>query len=110
MRDSQLSPPTLIVNSGGGVHVYWRIDEPILDLGLWTDIQKALAGIFKSDGNVHDPPRVRRCESRTKIVANPRSIMRLPAFRNHKYTPSKALTKRIPVEHILLTIYGAEVR
>jgi len=60
--------PTVIVNSGHGVHCYWRLDEAITDLAYWSQLQKRLARLLGSDSKVSDPPR----------------IMRLPGFLNHK--------------------------
>lgn len=68
LRDANLPAPTLILFSGGGVHVYWRLDEPASDLADWTARQQGLIDALGSDGKVKDPPR----------------IMRLPGFRNHK--------------------------
>lgn len=68
-----LPHPSAIVSSGGGVHVYWRLVEPLDDLDIWTARQKALIGVLASDPVVHDPPRV----------------MRLPGTLNHKYDPPR---------------------
>ena len=61
--------PTVIVITGGGVHAWWRLQEPMEDLALWTQHQKALARRLGSDQSVTDAPR----------------IMRLPGFVNWKY-------------------------
>ena len=61
-----LPTPTMIVVSGHGVHLYWRLLEPITDLNRWTEIQKRLIEVCKSDPAIHDPAR----------------IMRLPGFMN----------------------------
>lgn len=63
-----LPVPTAIVWSGGGTHLYWRLDEPITDLYLWTGLQKRLILALGSDRTICDPPR----------------IMRIPGFFNHK--------------------------
>jgi putative DNA primase/helicase len=68
-----LPDPTAIVSSGGGVHVYWRLAEPLTDLDIWTARQKALIAALGSDPVVHDSPRV----------------MRLPGTLNHKYNPPR---------------------
>ncbi|GMV27145.1 MAG: hypothetical protein AMXMBFR58_31760 [Phycisphaerae bacterium] len=70
---SALPEPSAIVSSGGGVHVYWRLAEPMDDLDIWTARQKALIGVLNSDPVVHDPPRV----------------MRFPGTLNHKYDPPR---------------------
>jgi hypothetical protein len=64
-----LPKPTVIVASGGGVHAWWRLSEPMADLDEWTRCMRALIAAVGSDKAVHDAPR----------------IMRLPGFVNHKY-------------------------
>lgn len=66
--------PTMTVCSGHGVHLYWRLLNPILDLDLWTMIQKQLIVALGSDPSIHDPARV----------------MRLPGFMNHNGDPAPA--------------------
>lgn len=58
--------PTMIVSSGHGFHCYWKLTEPLRNLGLWTLCQQALIAMLDSDPCVHDPAR----------------IMRLPGFDN----------------------------
>jgi hypothetical protein len=67
--DACIPHPTVTVLTGGGVHMYWRLDEPMTDLALWTRYQKALAARLKSDASVTDAPR----------------ILRIPGFVNWKY-------------------------
>lgn len=73
LKESDLPAPTLIIRSGGGVHMYWRLDEPLMDLARWSRLQKGLAARLGGDPSVHDPPR----------------IMRLPGFPNSKYDPPR---------------------
>lgn len=56
-----LDDPTLAVASGHGCHAYWRLEEPMDDLGVWTERQRQLASALRSDPAVCDPPRVMRC-------------------------------------------------
>ncbi|MCC7350039.1 MAG: DUF3987 domain-containing protein [Phycisphaerales bacterium] len=63
-----LPAPTLLLNSGHGVHAYWRLAEPMTDLAAWREIQKDLADLLHAD------PK----------VINPERVMRLPGFANHK--------------------------
>jgi len=65
---SGLPSPTLTINSGHGIHAYWRLTEPITDMALWSKYQKKLIALLDSDGAIHDPAR----------------IMRLPGFVNNK--------------------------
>ncbi|HQR07011.1 MAG TPA: hypothetical protein PLN21_09325 [Gemmatales bacterium] len=63
-----LPVPTCVVWSGGGPHLYWRLEEPVTDLALWSQCQRRLIRLLGSDRSIHDAPR----------------IMRLPGFFNHK--------------------------
>ncbi len=63
---AKVPTPTMIVVSGHGVHLYWRLLQPITDLKRWTAIQKRLIELFGSDPAIHDPAR----------------MMRLPGFLN----------------------------
>ena len=58
--DAGLPAPTAVVFSGGGVHLYWRLDEPITDAASWTRRQKRLIKLLNSDKAIHDPPRIMR--------------------------------------------------
>ena len=72
IKKSRLPTPTMIVNSGHGIHLYWRLIEPITDHGKFTAIQKRLIQLFCSDPVIHDPAR----------------MMRLPGFVNLNREPA----------------------
>lgn len=61
--------PTAILESGGGVHAWWRLDQPMVDAEAWHVRMKAIASALGSDQSVCDWPR----------------IMRLPGFVNWKH-------------------------
>lgn len=61
--------PTVVVRTGGGIHCWWLLAEPVADLARWKSRMKAMIASLGSDKTVHDSPR----------------IMRLPGFVNHKY-------------------------
>lgn len=67
--DACIPEPTVIVATGGGIHAWWRLQEPMTDLARWTEYQDALAQRLGSDRSVTDAPR----------------IMRVPGFVNWKY-------------------------
>ena len=69
IRDVGLPTPTAIVATGNGCHAYWRLDEPIEDLDLWSRTQRAMIRALRTDGSIHDAAR----------------CMRLPGFANVKY-------------------------
>jgi hypothetical protein len=63
-----LPPASLLLDSGHGVHAYWRLYFAIRDLLLWEEFQKDLIHALDSDPVIHNPER----------------IMRLPGFFNYK--------------------------
>ncbi len=69
IEESLIPEPTAIVATGGGVHAWWRLSEPCLDMDIHCAYQKALAARLGSDKCIHDAPR----------------LMRLPGFVNTKY-------------------------
>lgn len=60
IRAAGLPDPTIIVVTGGGVHVYWLLAEPITDMAAWTATMKAIIAATGSDKSVHDAPRIMR--------------------------------------------------
>lgn len=76
-----LPSPTVVVRTGGGVHCWWVLAEPLSDLGVWKSRMKAMIATLGSDTTVHDNPR----------------IMRLPGFVNHKY-PNKPLAEIVELD------------
>lgn len=71
VSDAGLPPPTLVVMSGHGVHCWWRLVEPMKNLGLWTRYQKALIALVGSDPKIHDPPRILRVPGTTNWKSDP---------------------------------------
>lgn len=73
-------PPDMIVNSGGGFHVYWLLDNPIyVRDGRWKEIEAINRGLckkFKGDDQAIDASR----------------ILRVPDLFNYKYTPPRKVT------------------
>ena len=69
IREAFLPVPTAVVSTGNGCHAYWRLDEPVTDLDLWTRTQRSLIRALRTDASIHDAPR----------------CMRLPGFAHVKY-------------------------
>jgi RecA/RadA recombinase len=69
IKAADLPWPTAILESGGGVHAWWRLSQPMTDADAWHDRMKALAAALGSDQSICDWPR----------------IMRLPGFTNWKH-------------------------
>jgi len=59
-RRMDLPDPTMVISSGHGAHIYVRLAEPLLDLDVWTSLQKQVIAVVGSDPAIHDPPRVIR--------------------------------------------------
>lgn len=68
LSETSLPTPTLTIASGHGVHIYFRLQEPITDLAAWTQWQKDLAVLVQSDSS----------------ICNPSRLMRIPGFQNWK--------------------------
>lgn len=68
-------PPTMVVESGGGLHLYWRLKEPLerTELTRLESIAKRLAQRLGGDIGATDAARV----------------LRLPATKNFKYDPPR---------------------
>ena len=90
IRAAGFPMPTAIVESGGGVHAWWRMAEPMTDAVAWHERMRAISSALGSDQSICDWPR----------------IMRLPGFINWKYeqTPRAHLWDCDPTR-----IYPAEV-
>jgi AAA domain-containing protein/primase-like protein len=72
-------PPSLIVRSGGGLHVYWLLREPLElpdDFARTKDLLRRLALHLGGDLG----------------SAEPAHVLRVPGTRNFKYTPPRAVT------------------
>jgi len=56
-------PPTMTVTTGTvpnkRPHLYWRLEEPVMNMTEWTDRQRGLAQCLGGD-SVIDPPRIMR--------------------------------------------------
>ena len=66
-----LPEPTIAIHSGHGIHVYWRLAEPLHDLDLWRSMQSQLNDRLDAD----------------KSIKNPERIMRMPGYMNTKEEP-----------------------
>lgn len=75
ITDAGLPDASMLLYSGGGMHAYWRFDEPVDPEDL-SPLVADLAALLGSDPAVKDAAR----------------IMRLPGFVNHKH-PGKTLCR-----------------
>ena len=88
---SQLPEPTLLINSGHGVHAYWRLTESVANLSDWKELQKRLiATLPGTDKKIHDPPRIMSLQGLTNhkepvaecviVSGDPRNVYKLAAI------------------------------
>lgn len=83
LEESGLPAPTMLVNSGNGFHVYWKLEKPVpaKDVRPWTK------GVHKSlpADSTHDPTRVMRVPG-TLNVKDPENPTRAHIV---EYDPSR---------------------
>lgn len=65
--------PTILVESGGGYHIYWFLDNPTTELARVENVLKGLVIRLKADSK----------------VAQVAALLRPPGTTNHKYAPTK---------------------
>ena len=71
-------PRPMLVNSGYGVHCYWRFDRN-LPRAEWQPIADLLKRVFAFKGVLADP----------KVTADAARVLRVVGTRNHKYGEAK---------------------
>ena len=78
LQKLKLPTPTMALNSGNGVHAYWKLDETAYPEDLSVAVY-SLAKYVMGDAKVFNPSRV----------------MRLPGYLNTKYAPDKKMCEII---------------
>jgi hypothetical protein len=73
-----LPPPSALVGSGGGLHVYWSSDKPLTP-DEWRPYAEGLKAAAISFGL--------RCD--TQCTVNAAQVLRVPGTFNHKTTPPR---------------------
>lgn len=76
LKETGLPRPTMMVMTGGGVHVYWTLAEP-LSIDEWTPLAFALAEAIRR----HKLKCDRQC------TIDGARILRIPGTKNFKYDP-----------------------
>ena len=92
IEDAGLPHPTVIVESGGGFHVYWTLADPI-DPDLFEQIQRGLIAVLDSDPKVCDAPRIMRL---------PGTVNRKPERDNALCTVVELNDERHDIESIIM--------
>jgi hypothetical protein len=75
-KQTKLPRPTLI-NSGRGLHVYWRLDAPVAR-ETWQPVAERLKALCKRSGLHADPV----------VTADAARVLRVPGTHNHKDDPT----------------------
>ena len=88
-KQAKLPRPTLI-NSGRGVHVYWRLVSPV-SRETWHPVAERLKALCKRNGLHADPV----------VTADAARVLRVPGTHNHKDEP--------PTEVVVVGEFGAAV-
>jgi hypothetical protein len=85
-------PPTMVVRSGGGRHVYWNVSDAALE--AFTPTQRAIAARLGTDPKVSDLARVMRCPGfpHLKDRSNPRPVFFLEVQSNATYALDEVLS------------------
>lgn len=68
--------PTMVVRTGNGAHIYWRIEDGAIAVEDITAWQKALIRRFKGDPSIHDRQRIMRVPGflHVKDHSNPKPV------------------------------------
>jgi P4 family phage/plasmid primase-like protien len=81
-------PPSIVIDSGGGIHAYWMFDEPLRDMGLAAELLLGLNDKLKewhtTQGYNYE---------RLKDLAR---VLRVPETYNHKTNPAKQVELILP--------------
>ena len=65
--------PTLVVDTGGGFHVWWALDTDA-DAVAWTEAMARAAHALRADANALDAPRILRVPGTFNLKASPRPV------------------------------------
>lgn len=70
--------PSAVVNSGGGLHIYWISDKPLTP-AEWAPYAQGLKALLLREGV--------KCDA--GLTTDEARILRVPGTKNHKYDPPK---------------------
>jgi hypothetical protein len=77
-RKVGLPPPSMVINSGGGLHIYWTSDKPLTP-DEWRPYAEGLKALLIAEGV--------KCD--TGLTTDIARILRVPETLNHKYSPPR---------------------
>lgn len=108
-------PPTMIVQSGRGIHAFWALDPwPVANAGEFKDAQHRLARHYGSDPAVCDLPRVMRLPGTWHQKGLP-FLVHIPQLGTDTYHPAEVLAgvDTLPEPHkrpkVDMRVVGGEV-
>lgn len=82
--------PTHVIDSGGGLHAYWLLREPLRPEGhfAWREVMRAIARSLAADISVTDLPRILRVPGTLnwKQRDNPRRVSWLASEKGRRFT------------------------
>lgn len=98
-----LPAPSAVVNSGGGLHIYWISDAPLTPED-WRPYAEGLKALLVREGV--------KCDS--GLTTDNSRLLRVPGTTNHKYSPARPvqllhLNKMFKFETDLLFLKGQSV-
>lgn len=105
IRRAGLPDPTLVLNSGNGCHIYWRLSEPVTDIEEWSSNQKKLIAVLGSDKSIHNGERIMRSPGFLNVkdaknpkpctiyFADPSRVYDVSIFANTKHKTPSTLDK-----------------
>ena len=68
--DHNMPPPTMLVNSGHGIHAYWRLKEAMKP-DAWRQSQQQMIAWLQSDPAIHNPERIMRLPGTINTKSDP---------------------------------------
>ena len=94
IRIAGLPSPTIVVKTGGGVHVYWLLEKPCTDLAAWKRRMKEIIAALGSDKTIKDPPRVMRAPGFANVKYDHRPIAEIVVNEPTRVYPWEAMIPR----------------
>ena len=95
IAETGLAQPTIAVSSGGGLHIYWVLTEPVTP-DKWKPVATALKAACARHGFLADP-------SRTSDIA---SVLRPVGTHNHKTGTPRPVTARHIGTHVDFAVFS----
>lgn len=79
---SNLPDPSMVISSGGGLHIYWCFTEAVPAAHRWFPLAQALVNAARTAGLIFD----------TQCTTDYARVLRPPESFNHKFSPHRPVT------------------